>query len=134
MTRFETVRVAAVQATPEILDAQGSVAKAVRLLESAANEGARLVVFPETFVSLYPSNTWAKAAAGFGGVDELWERMWQESVDVPGPLVDELAAACARTTSSARWGSTSASPTAPARSTTRCSSWARKACCTATAS
>ena len=28
--------------------------------------------------------------------DELWERMWASSVDVPGPLVDRLVAACAR--------------------------------------
>ena len=52
-------------------------------------------MLPECFVSLYPSNSWAKASASFGGSDELWERMWESSVDVPGPLVDELAAACA---------------------------------------
>jgi nitrilase len=96
MTSFETVRVAAVQATPAILDARASVAKAARLIGEAANDGARLVVLPETFVPLYPSNAWAKGAAGFGGVDELWQRLWEESVDVPGPLVDELVAACAR--------------------------------------
>jgi nitrilase len=53
-------------------------------------------VLPETFVSLYPSGRWAKVAAGFGGADELWERLWASAVDVPGPLVDELAAVCAR--------------------------------------
>ena len=58
-------------------------------------QGAELAVLPETFVSLYPSNAWAREAAAFGGHDELWERMWASSVDVPGPLVDELAAACA---------------------------------------
>ncbi len=51
-------------------------------------------MLPETFVSVYPSNAWARNAAAFGGSDELWERMWSSSVDVPGPLVDELAAAC----------------------------------------
>lgn len=96
MTVLSTVRVAALQATPVILDAQASVEKAVRLISEAADAGAQLAVLPETFVSLYPSNSWAKAAAGFGGCDELWERMWLSSVDVPGPLVDELAAACER--------------------------------------
>src|SRR4051795_2400907 len=96
MTEFPTVRVAAVQATPVILDAAASVEKAVRLLEEAAGQGARLVVLPETFVPLYPSNAWARGAAGFGGWDELWERLWAESVDVPGPLVAELEAACTR--------------------------------------
>src|SRR3954470_7653478 len=95
MSELGTVRVAAIQATPVILDAAATVDKAVRLVGEAAAEGARLVVLPETFVSLYPSNSWAKGAAGFNGFDALWERMWAESVEVPGPLVDRLVAACA---------------------------------------
>jgi nitrilase len=95
LTEFRTTRVAAIQATPVILDADASVAKAIRLVGVAAAQGAELAVLPETFVSLYPSNIWARAAAGFGGFDELWERMWGSSVDVPGPLVDRLADACA---------------------------------------
>jgi nitrilase len=94
MASFETVRVAAIQATPAILDAEASVDKAVELLGRAAGEGAQLAVLPETFLSLYPSNAWARQAAAFGGSDELWERMWASSVDVPGPLVDRLAEAC----------------------------------------
>jgi nitrilase len=95
MTHFPTTRVAAVQATPVILDAEASVEKAVRLLAEAAAEGAALAVLPELFVPLFPSNAWAKAASGFGGFDELWERLWENSVDVPGPLVDRLVSACA---------------------------------------
>ena len=94
MTVLRSVRVAAIQATPKILDAEGSVAKAARLLEEAADAGAELSVLPECFVSLYPSNAWAKASASFSGSDELWERMWLSSVDVPGPLIDELASVC----------------------------------------
>ncbi len=96
MTRFETVRVAAIQATPVILDADGSVDKAVKLLGHAAEAGAQLAVLPETFVPLYPSNAWARTASGFGGFDELWARLWENSVDVPGPLVDRLAEGCRR--------------------------------------
>jgi nitrilase len=94
MTVLRAVRLAAVQATPEILDAEASVAKAARLLGEAADAGVELAVLPESFVSLYPSNAWAKASASFGGFDALWERMWLNSVDVPGPLVDELVAVC----------------------------------------
>src|SRR5918997_143738 len=94
MTALRSVRVAAIQATPEILDAEASVAKAARLLREAADAGAELAVLPECFVSIYPSNSWARQSASFGGSDELWERMWQSSVDVPGPQIDELAAVC----------------------------------------
>jgi nitrilase len=94
MTAFPTVRVAAVQATPVILDAEGTTAKTVGLLADAAAQGADLVVFPETFIPLYPSNVWGAGAAAFDGWDELWLRLWENSVDVPGPIVDELIAAC----------------------------------------
>ena len=94
MTSFGTVRVAAVQATPVILDAEATVDKAIRLIGAAAADGAELVVLPETFVPLYPSNGWARHAARFGGSDELWERLWENSVDVPGPLVDRLVEVC----------------------------------------
>ena len=94
MTTFETVRVAAIQATPVILDAEATVEKAIELLNQAADDGAQLAVLPETFVSLYPSGAWAHAAARFSGFDELWDRMWDSSVDVPGPHVDRIAAVC----------------------------------------
>jgi len=93
---MQTVRVAAIQATPVILDADACVAKAIRLFEEAAAQGAQLAVLPETFIPLYPSNRWAKGAAGFSGWDELWERLHEESVEVPGPQIDELVAACRR--------------------------------------
>ena len=94
MTAFRTVRVAAIQATPVILDAEGCVQKAERLLHEAADRGAQLAVLPETFIPLYPSNAWARGATSFGGWDELWERMWANSVDVPGPLLDRLVDVC----------------------------------------
>jgi nitrilase len=94
VTEFPTIRVAAIQATPAILDAPGCVAKAERLLHEAADQGAQLAVLPETFIPLYPSNSWARDAAGFGGWDQLWERLWANAVDVPGPLLDRLVAVC----------------------------------------
>jgi nitrilase len=96
VTVLRSVRVAAIQATPAILDADASVAKAVRLLGEAAEQGAELAVLPETFVPLYPSNRWASDAARFSGWDELWERLWANAVEVPGPHVDALVAACER--------------------------------------
>ena len=121
MPSFEPVVIAAVQATPVILDSDATVDKAVRLIGEAAAEGAQLVVLPETFVSVYPSNAWAHQAARFGGSDELWERMWDSSVEVPGPLVDRLVAACAETRCPLRDRRQRArAASGPGRSTTRC--------------
>ncbi len=95
MTEFPTVRVAAIQATPRILDAEGTIEKAAGLLREAAAQGAQLAVFPEAFVSLFPSSAWAAGAASFAGWDELWERLWANSVEIPGPLVEHLVEVCA---------------------------------------
>jgi nitrilase len=96
MTTFDSVRIAAVQATPVILDADATIDKAISLVEEAADDGARLVVFPECFVSLYPTGSWAGTATSWSSdQSDLWERMWASSVDVNGPLVDRLAKACA---------------------------------------
>jgi nitrilase len=94
MVSFPTVRVAAIQATPAILDAEACTAKAERLLHEAADAGAQLAVLPECFIPLYPSNAWARGASGFSGWDVLWERLWENSVDVPGPLVERLVGVC----------------------------------------
>ena len=94
MVNASVVRVAAVQATPVILDADRCVDKAVELLHEAADAGAQLAVLPETFVPLYPSNAWAKSASDFTGWDAFWLRLWENSVDVPGPLVDRLLDVC----------------------------------------
>jgi nitrilase len=72
MTTFEPVRVAAIQATPVILDAEATIEKAVGLVGDAAADGTQLAVLPEAFVSVYPSNAWARRGASFGGVDEFW--------------------------------------------------------------
>ena len=89
------VRVAAVQATPVVLDAEATVDKVIDLLGEAADGGASLAVFPECFVSLYPSGAWAQSSMWSRAAGDLWERLWASSVDVDGPLVDRLVKACA---------------------------------------
>jgi nitrilase len=89
-----TVRIAAIQATPVILDAEASVSKALDLLDEASGDGVKLAVFPETFIPLYPSGAWAHEAARFDGFDEMWTRLWDNSVDVPGPHIDRFIEAC----------------------------------------
>ncbi|HYD09095.1 MAG TPA: nitrilase-related carbon-nitrogen hydrolase [Acidimicrobiales bacterium] len=88
MPSFEVLRVAAVQATPVILDLEATIDKAVSLLDEASDAGAQLVVLGECFVSLYPTGAWAAQAATWAdGCNELWERFWASSVDVRGPHV-----------------------------------------------
>ncbi len=63
----ERVRVALVQAAPVFLDRDRSLRRARRLIERAADEGARLVAFPETWIAGYP--IWLDVAPGAA----LWD-------------------------------------------------------------
>ena len=91
------VTVACVQAAPVILDLERTLDKLEDLAAEAAGKGAELVVFPETFVPVYPSSRWAKAFAGWenAGAKETFARLAQNSVAVGGPSEQRLAA-CAR--------------------------------------
>jgi nitrilase len=77
-----------------ILERARTLEKLAALTAEAAGEGAELVVFPETFVSVYPSSTWAKALAGWGdsGAKAAFAALVRESVEVPGPAADTLGA------------------------------------------
>ena len=90
----EVVRVACCQVEPVVLDLDATLDKADSVTAEAAAAGAQLVVFPETFVSAYPSSVWAKALAGWGeaGAKEAFAMLARSSVDVPGAACDRLGA------------------------------------------
>src|SRR3954447_4351052 len=95
MTSFDTVRVAAIQATPAILDVERTIEKAERLLTEGGEPAARPGGLPGGLSSFSPSGSWAGSTNPWNeAFDALWERMWANSVDVPGPMIDRLAAVC----------------------------------------
>ena len=86
------VRAAVVQAAPVAFDIEGTLGKARCLLEEAAARGARLVAFPEAFVTCYPRGVTFGATIGERTREgrELFRRYWESSIDVPGPVTDRL--------------------------------------------
>ena len=89
------VQVACVQAEPVILDLERTLDKLERLAGEAAESGAELVVFPETFVPVYPSSRWAKAFAGWqdDAARETFALLARNAVAVGAPSERRLAAA-----------------------------------------
>ncbi len=89
------VTVACVQAEPVILDRNRTLDRLEELASEAARNGAELIVFPETFVPVYPSSRWAKAFAGWQseGAKATFARIAQNSVAVGSPEERRLAAA-----------------------------------------
>jgi nitrilase len=80
-----SVRVACVQVEPVILDRDATIEKLARFTAEAAENGAQLVVFPETFIPAYPSSRWAKALAGWADprAKEAFALLRRESLEVP---------------------------------------------------
>src|SRR3954468_17242348 len=91
------VKVACVQVEPVILDRERPLDKLETVAAEAAGNGAELVVFPETFVPVYPSSRWAKAFAGWegAGAKETFARIAQNSIAIGSPAERRLGA-CAR--------------------------------------
>ena len=90
----ERVTAACVQVEPAIFDRAGTIDRVAERTAEAAAAGAKLVVFPETFVPAYPSSVWAKALAGWAepGAREAFALLHRESLELAGPDADRLAA------------------------------------------
>ena len=82
MPAASTVRVAAVQISPDLETATGTVDRVLAAAAEAAGKGAKLVVFPETFVPWYPYFSFVMPPVLTGG-EHL--RLYEAAVVVPGP-------------------------------------------------
>ena len=89
---FAKFTAAAVQAAPVFLDREATIDKACGLIDRAGREGARLIVFPETWVPAYPF--WISTPHLYSGA--LFARLYKNSVEVPSPSTDALCAAAAK--------------------------------------
>jgi nitrilase len=93
VTTSKKVRAAAVQLSPVLYSCEGTTEKVCLAIAEAAKNGAELVVFPETVLPYYPYFSFIKAPAVMGA-DHL--KLIAESVTVPGPVTDRIAAAAKR--------------------------------------
>ncbi|MFL5943994.1 MAG: carbon-nitrogen hydrolase family protein [Gaiellaceae bacterium] len=88
----ETVKVACVQAESVVFDRAATIDKIDGIAADVAANGARLALFPEAFIPVYPSNRWARHLAGSDGdARSLYARLARESLEIPGPDSDRLA-------------------------------------------
>jgi nitrilase len=93
MTDKPSVRVAAVQLSPDLESGDGTVAKVLAAIADAAGKGAKLVVFPETFVPWYPYFSFVHPPVTTGA-EHI--RLYDNAVVVPGPVTEAVAATAKR--------------------------------------
>lgn len=86
----DIIRVAAVQAMPDLDTRDGTVNRVLQAIAEAADKGAQLIVFPETVIPYYPYFSLVLPPARIAGEHM---RLYQNAVSVPGPVTELLAAA-----------------------------------------
>jgi nitrilase len=90
MAEQQKVRVAAVQIAPDLDTPGGTLDRVLAATAEAAAKGARLVVFPETFVPWYPYFSFIRPPM-LSGAEHT--HLYDNAVVVPGPVTEAVAAA-----------------------------------------
>jgi nitrilase len=86
-------RVAAVQASPVFLDREATIEKACGLIAEAGRGGAKLVVFPESFVPGYPDWVWVVPAGRGAMLSDLHRQLIASAVDIDSEATARLGEA-----------------------------------------
>jgi nitrilase len=91
--RNNVVKVAAAQLAPHFLDREKTVEKACDLISQAGKNGARLIVFPEAFISGYPDWVWVVPNGNSNMLDELYQALVENAVTIPDEATRQLSQA-----------------------------------------
>jgi aliphatic nitrilase len=87
MSPQRIIRAAAVQRAPVLDDAWGTVEIVLDSIRDAAAQGARLVVFPETFAPYYPYFSFIMPPVSMGA---RHMNLYEHAVVVPGPVTEAV--------------------------------------------
>lgn len=88
MSTPRIIKAAAVQITPDFEQVDGTLNKVCEAIDSAADKGVQIIVFPETFVPYYPYFSFVKPPVQMGA-DHM--RLYERAVVVPGPVTQAVA-------------------------------------------
>ena len=77
------VKVAAAQVSPHFLNKEKTIEKACKVIREASNNGAKLIVFPEAFVSGYPDWTWLIPNHQSATLNQLYADLLENAISIP---------------------------------------------------
>lgn len=87
------IKVAAAQLSPVFLNKTKTVEKACSAILEAGESGAKLIVFPEAFLSGYPDWVWLIPNSKGADLNELYIKLVESSVSVPDRAIEQLCKA-----------------------------------------
>ncbi len=91
--KLNNVKVAAAQLTPSFLNKTKTVDKAINAILEAGKNNAKLIVFPEVFISGYPDWVWSIPAHKTERLNNLYVKLVENAVSIPDSTTDKLCKA-----------------------------------------
>jgi len=87
-------KVAIIQQAPYVLDKVRTIKKAAEIIHSVAEQGAKLIVFPEAFIPGYPAWIWRlRPGSDWSVCEELHNRLLKNSIDLSSDDLKPMLAA-----------------------------------------
>jgi len=86
-------KVAAAQLSPVFLNKEATVKKAYKAILEAGEKGAKLIVFPEAFISGYPDWVWLIPNSKGADLNDLYLKLVENSVSIPDKATSLLCKA-----------------------------------------
>jgi nitrilase len=97
-SKVNSVKVAAVQAAPAIFDREATVEKTIELIGQAGAKGAKIILFPEAFISGYPKGMYLGVRLGVRTPEgrKDFRRYYHSAIMLPGPETERIGRAVAQ--------------------------------------
>src|SRR5690625_1048180 len=92
LTKINQFTAAVVQAGSEVMNKEKGVRKAIKLIEEAGGNNAKIIAFPEAFIPAYPRRMSFGAKVGSRSAEgrKDFVQYWKNSIKVPGPETEQL--------------------------------------------
>ena len=86
-------KIAAAQVSPIFLNKEKTVEKACKTIKEAGENGAKVIVFPEAFISGYPDWVWLIPNSKGAELNKLYVKLVENAVSIPDNSTDKLCEA-----------------------------------------
>jgi nitrilase len=86
----DPVTVACAQVEPALFDRDATIDRIAEVAAEVGGKGAQLVLFPEAFIPVYPSNRWVRFLAGGQDSKSAWAKLARSSLEIPSPESDRI--------------------------------------------
>lgn len=87
-------KIAIIQHPPVLCDRDATINRVIEIIETAANEGAKLVIFPEAYIPGYPTYVWRLKPGGDMALSsKIHDHMVNNAVDIKAGHLNSICAA-----------------------------------------